>query len=140
MARSFTLKINAATITKSARENSARCMIAQAIKDIGGTYPAVTKEGVAFNMNRVRYTYPLPASAAAELLKFDEGKEVRPFVIHLQAHAGSERPVRYERQVEKRKIDVTKIIKGSKKTNGRRKRRLHRSTRRAAGLRVIEGV
>lgn len=139
MARSFTLKITQRCITVSSRENSVKCMIAQAVKDAGGHYPVVTKERVSFNKDGIHYSYPLPAKAAVELIKFDEGQKVEPFIIQLQGATATTRPVPERKPPQRRKSDITKILKGARtrrksdRTNGP-----HRGFRRADGLRMIE--
>lgn len=137
MSRSFTLKITQAVIAEAAREDSAKCLIAMAIHAVGGRYPAVSKEVISFNYHGTRYTYPTPAKAAMELVRFDEGEEIAPFVISLSGHSASERPVHYVKKVVKR--TQAKLPNGARRKRRHSGRtRIHRGIRRANGLRVIE--
>lgn len=134
--RDFTLKITKNLIIEAARENSAKCMIARAIHEAGGTYPSVTKELISFNKDGVRYSYPTPARAAKELVRFDEGEDIQPFVVRLSRNVCSTRPVAYVPRAKvvkpKTKLDGARVIESA------RRKGPHRGVRRASGLRVVE--
>lgn len=137
MSRSFTLKVTEAVIVEATREDSAHCMIAVAVYQAGGRYPTITKETVSFNYHGTRYTYPLPAKAALELVRFDEGEKIVPFVVQLAGNSAAVRPVR-QRSHSRKKQNGT-LLKGARRKprhNGHR--RIHRGHRRANGLRVLE--
>lgn len=139
MARSFTLKVTAACITMAARENSVKCMIAQSVKEMGGRHPVVTRERVSFNLDGTHYSYPLPAKAAVELIKFDEGKAVNPFVIQLHGATATTRPVQKSAPKTKKKNVKAILPKGARKKRSYHfKDGPHRGFRRADGLRMIE--
>ena len=146
MARSCTLKVTTANVVEAAREHSSKCMLAQAIKDIGGTYPTVTADTISFNRKGIRYSWPLPAKAAKELIAFDEGNRVLPFVLHLSAAACMTRPVREvtpEEEAARKKAALarkrTPLLNGARAINRHKGKRIHRGIKRVNGLRVIEG-
>lgn len=150
MAKTLKLKITADVIKGATAENSAKCMIAQAVRLAGGRSTHVTAESVSFNMGDKRYTYPLPAKAAVELIKFDtDKKSVKPFVVTLAGHTGFVRDVvkrgpkkKKKTQSKKgKKFDVTKVLKGARKggpTGTHPTGKAKRGVRRFHGLRVIE--
>jgi hypothetical protein len=127
MSKSMTINITQKAIDERVSKNSSKCMIAQAVRLAGGRSTHVTAESVTFNLGNTRYTFPLPAKAAVELLKFEEDKStVAPFKLKLRN--GFERPV---------------ITRPHAKKRGPTKKQQRRSTacrtvRRFHGLRVIE--
>jgi hypothetical protein len=127
--KSTTLKIPQDLIDEATSANSARCMIAQAVRlQLGGTSVNVTAESVSYNLDGNRYTHPLPARAAVELKKFDEDKtSVRPFQFVLDGRLAFARPVKKRPLATKRGP-----------TTRRRNPAASRSIRRFHGLRVIE--
>lgn len=133
--RQVTLKITQRLIDEATQKNSRTCMIAQAIRGIGGWSTHVTAESVSFNLGEKRYTYPLPPRAVVELLKFDKNKgAVSPFSIVLRGNTGFMRPVAQRPALGKR----TQKRKYKTKPTGRPKGAPRRSERRYHGLRVIE--
>lgn len=128
MAKSLTLKITQKIIDDAVSKNSAHCMIAQAARMAGASSTNVTAEAITFNMGDMRYTYPLPARAAAELVKFDKNKKLaEPFQFTLDGRTAFERPVKHNPNAKKRGP-----------TKKRAKPTAKRSVRRFHGLRVIE--
>lgn len=146
MAKTINLKITQKVIDVSSKSNSSKCMIARAVRIAGGRSIQVTRESVTFHLGEKRFQYPLPAKAAVELMKFDSNKKsVKPFVVTLSGASGYERPIikhpGHSKGGGKKKkvVDVTKILKGSRKTSdGKRHRGPKRTNRRFLGLRVIE--
>ena len=142
MAKTISLKITQKVINESSKANSSKCMIARAVRLAGGRSIQVTRESVAFHMGDTRYSYPLPAKAAIELMKFDGNpKSVKPFVVTLPGSSGYERPVIKYKGHSKgggKKVDVTKILKGSRKSVSIKAKGGKRTNRRFLGLRVIE--
>jgi hypothetical protein len=127
--RSKKLNITQELISMAESANSARCMIAQAVRlQLGGTSVNVTAESVSYNLDGNRYTHPLPARAAVELKKFDEDKtSVRPFQFVLDGRLAFARPVKKRPLATKRGP-----------TKQRRTPTASRSIRRFHELRVIE--
>lgn len=129
--KTMTLKITQDLINEAMQKDSAKCMIAQAVRMAGGSSTRVTAEHVAFNIDDVRYTFPMPAKASVELLKFDHSKkDAKPFTITLDGRQGFSRPV--IRHPER---------KGRGPTKAKRKPgfpKIRRSERRYHGLRVLE--
>ena len=143
MAKTLTLKITQKVINESSKANSSKCMIARAVRLHGGRSIQVTRESVSFHMADKRYTYPLPAKAAVELMKFDANpKSVKPFVVTLSGASGYERPITktkgHKNGGPKKKVDVTKILKGSRKSVSTKAKGAKRTNRRFLGLRVIQ--
>jgi hypothetical protein len=146
MAKTLKLKITQKVIDESSKANSSKCMIARAVRLAGGRSIQVTRESVAFHMDDKRYSYPLPAKAAVELIKFDGNpKSVKPFVVTLHGASGYERPIIKTKGHSKggskaKKIDVTKVLRGSRKVVSTKPAKgAKRTNRRFLGLRVIEG-
>lgn len=82
------LRLNATegVIASAKRNNSAHCVVAQAIRSLGEDFSSVsvTAESASFNYKGVRYQYAIPAAVAARVIDFDKGKAVKPFVCLLQ--------------------------------------------------------
>lgn len=94
--RNISLNVTQPIIDESVAKDSKHCMIAQALRYIGASATHVTSENASFNFGGFRYTYPLPATAAAKLIKFDEDKtKVKPFAVRLSANVGFVRPIKY---------------------------------------------
>lgn len=146
MAKTLNLKITQKVIDDSSKANSSKCMIARAVRLAGGRSIQVTRESVAFHLGDKRYSYPLPAKAAIELMKFDSNpKSVKPFMVTLAGASGYERPIIKTKGHSKgggkgkKKIDVTKILRGSRKVvSTKAGKGAKRTNRRFLGLRVIE--
>lgn len=86
---SRTVHVTQEIINLATPENSARCVLAQALRHIGATSTRVTADNVSFNKDNKRYTYSLPAKAAVELVRFDEGKSIKPFKFTLHGNCGT---------------------------------------------------
>lgn len=92
--RSITVKISQEVIDEANSRDSSKCMIAQALRMAGASSTNVTAESASFNMDGMRYTYPMPAKAAVELIRFDTDKSlVKPFTFILDGRLGFSRPV-----------------------------------------------
>jgi hypothetical protein len=128
---SHTVNVTREIIDEATPLNSARCMIAQAVRHFGGTSTNVTAESVAFNLDGARYVYPLPAKAVVQLIKFDNkaGKAIRPFKFQLSANTGLMKEIQ-EREPHGAHKKKTRKSKGKRDTV--------RTVRRFHGLRVIE--
>ena len=128
MTKSFQVNITQEIINSASVADSSKCMIAQALRMRGCSSTNVTAESATFNFGDTRYTFPLPASAAVELMKFDQGKDgVKPFTFVLNGKTGFTRPI--NRNPPQAKRGPTK--KRGPNAAKRCKRRFH-------GLRVIE--
>lgn len=128
--KSHTINITQKILDKATPEDSGHCVIAQAVRKLGGKSVRVTAERVLFNLGGLRHDYPLPARAAVELVKFDRRgkKAIGPFKFVLSANTGT------AVAVEKRKPQgpyKPRKKRGKKKGPRFCKRRFH-------GLRVIE--
>lgn len=130
-----TVSITKEILDSAVPENSGHCAIAQALRHMGASSTRVTADTVVFNMDNKRYTYPLPAKAAVELIKFDEGKPVKPFKFILQGNCGTVMDVE-ERGPYKKLKGVTKKAKSSRGKRGKSKNPRF-CVRRFHGIRVI---
>lgn len=105
-------------------------MLAQAIRKLGGSSTNVTAESVAFNMDGYRFTYPLPAAAAHELIKFDKNKKLTaPFKFVLHSNTGFIKPVVPRGKVKRKENEEPRRYTTPK---------VKRSWRRYHGLRTLE--
>jgi hypothetical protein len=128
----LTVDVSQDVIDESIQKDSAHCMISQALRLAGAASTKVTAEHASFNFNGHRYTYPLPAKAAAELVQFDEDKnKVKPFKFTLSSNVG------FVRSVYKRP-DAAARGPTRKKRAKSKGRKITRSTRRYHGLAVIK--
>lgn len=130
LAKSFNLTITQDLIAEATQKNSNYCMIAQALRYRGASSTNVTAETVRFNLDGVRYSYPLPAKAAAELLKFDDGKSVKPSKLKISANTGFASPIRRSPKG---------YVKGPHRKKAA-KSGVKQSTRRYQGLRMLENT
>lgn len=144
MAKTINLKITQKVIDASSKANSSKCMIARAVRLAGGRSIQVTRESVSFHLGDKRYSYPLPAKAAIELMKFDSSpKSVKPFMVTLAGASGYERPIIKTKghskggSKAKKRLDVTKVLRGSRKVVSIKPKGAKRTNRRFLGLRVI---
>lgn len=73
-------------IDSAERNNAGHCVVAQSIRltDPAFTSVRVTAETASFNYNGWRYSYPVPATVAKNVVAFDKGAEIKPFKIKLQ--------------------------------------------------------
>lgn len=90
------IQITQDNINNAIKKNSHRCMIADAIqKEIDwAKYIMVDLQSIRFSdiNNNIRYFYLTPPKAQKELLNFDQGKKVKPFILNLTK--AIERPMR----------------------------------------------
>lgn len=129
------VKVTQEVIDESIAKKSSSCMISQALRIAGASSTHVTAEHASFNMDGFRYTYPLPALAAAKLLAFDEDKtSVKPFKFTLSSNQGFVRPVRPRPDLSSN----TPRPQKKKRAKSATRHKVTRSTRRYAGLRMIE--
>jgi hypothetical protein len=82
------VKVEKDHITNGTAKNSQHCMIADAIQDACPTarFIMVDLQSIRFSdkATRKRYVYMTPPIAQSNLLKFDQGKSVKPFVFNLK--------------------------------------------------------
>lgn len=124
------IEVTQAIIDEAKERNSSSCMIAQALRHAGASSTNVTAESASFNMAGFRYQYPLPARAAAALIKFDEDKSsVKPFKFRLAAAQGFVRPM-------KKRLDPKRAGK-KRRAKSKTRQQATRSNRRFHGLRMI---
>lgn len=126
---SVNLRITDKILDVSVAKDSTHCMIAEALRQRGAWSINVNAEIVAFNIGEFRLMYPLPASAAIQLLRFDNREEVHPFAITLHCNTGF-----------LRKVTRKPSTHGSGKRRPYQKRAksgVKRSTRRVHGLRQL---
>lgn len=126
--KTIAVRITPELIRDSVKEDSSKCMIAQALRLEGAHSVHVTTESASFNLGATRYTYPLPARAAKELIQFDRDKsKVRPFEFRINLDRAYSRPVLRRPNRKKRGPTVH-----------RKAQTVKRSKRRFHGLRIIE--
>lgn len=131
--RSFSLNVTKNVIENAEKKNSKHCMIADALRNRGASSVLVTAEGIRFNHDGMRYTYPMPVKCAVKLINFDNGKKVEPFTMVLNGNTGFCRPVE-TREASAKPKKSSAPAKRKKRSPQKEKR----TNRRYMGLRVIE--
>jgi hypothetical protein len=131
------IKVQQKHIDQGIPESSARCMIAEALKDSipGSKKVHVDMQTIRYTDDKgVRRTYLTNGSAQAALVRFDAGDEVLPFSVrlHQPIHISRGRP-----QASKRKTEVARDHQPRARLGGRPVPVMGNSTRRKFGIRGL---
>ena len=121
------IQVSKKNIEEAVRRDSHHCMIADAIKEHipEAQYILVDAQSIRFSIRKenTRKAYFTPLIAQRNLIKFDQGEEVKPFEITLNKLA-DERPMGWAHQKfpgeTKRKNGSRKYKKTIKKNSKRR--------------------
>lgn len=128
------LDITQEVIDRSVPKSATCCVLAEAIKDVGGRNVNVTAERAAFTFNGLRYNYTIPAREVPQIIDFDRRgrRAVKPHKVLLSGLSCSVKPV-----VTRERKAATAASRKRNKVVRRKRRQIRRTNQRFEGVRII---
>lgn len=104
------IKVSAEIIAEATKADSSHCMIADAVRAQvpGASYVSVDLQTIRFTDREkgVRYIYLTPMAAQQQLVRFDQGHEMKPFSFQLRTRDASITPIRTASKVANAKAKI----------------------------------
>lgn len=124
------ISVTQKVIDKSVPGDCGHCLIAEALRAKGASSVNIDAQYARFNLDGLRYIFSVPASAAMQVILFDQAgpTAIKPFQLRLQN--GFSKPVE-KRGAHKKKSTIPTVRKTATVVAKRSKRRYH-------GIRMIE--
>jgi len=125
------VNVTQAVIDKAVPDDCGHCLIAEALRFRGASSVNVDSQYARFNMEGLRYVFPVPATAALQVIMFDKAgpKVIEPFTFKLGN--GFSKPIQERASHHRKTNSTTPMLKRKPAAAKHSKRRFH-------GIKMIE--